>query len=65
MIPYPDVNTRDAVVLYDLMCSVAAKASFMNDDVLRTVGHWIILKSGAEDFEMQALMGLINGNLDV
>jgi hypothetical protein len=37
----------------------------MDDGVLQAVSHWVTRHSGAEPFEMEALQGLINGNLDV
>lgn len=64
MITYPDQKTRDAVELYDVLCRAAAVASIMDDDVLQAVRKWLTLYSGAEQFEMQALQGLITGNLN-
>lgn len=65
MINFPDQKTRDAVELYHILCRAAAIVSLMDDGVLQAVSHWVTRHSGAEPFEMEALQGLINGNLDV
>ncbi|PLP55563.1 hypothetical protein CYK37_30200 [Mesorhizobium loti] len=59
----PDTQTMEAVELYQLLTRAAAHASVCTNETLRIVRGWIDDPFfGAADFELEALLQLIDGN---